>query len=240
MPRRLLRTNQARHELDRDSASPGHGQSEGNEAGRFGGLHGPTPLTARGRAQAEATARALGREGGLSVIWSSDLVRAVQTAQPISEATGVDIVTTPELRERSVGIFTGLTFAEAEARHPEAYAALMRRDSNACPPEGETHWQCATRAAAWASISAVLGRARGRVLLVSHAFTLNLMLRRVLGLADSQFFQTDNCALHRLKRRRDGGWTVVALNDRAHLVELSRSAAEDFDSPPTEPDRAPR
>src|SRR5512144_2073615 len=89
-----------------------HAQSEGNEEGRFGG-HGPTPLTARGRAQAEATARALAREGGLYSIVSSDLVRAVQTAQVVSQATGVKIVTTPELRERSVGVLTGLTFAEA-------------------------------------------------------------------------------------------------------------------------------
>jgi probable phosphoglycerate mutase len=197
-----------------------HGQSQGNEEGRFGG-HGPTPLTAHGRLQAEAVARALAREGGLITILSSDLVRAVQTAQYTAEATGVAMATTPELRERSVGIFTGLTFAEAADRHPEAYAAMMRRDPNACPPEGETQWQCATRATA--CFDRALARYQeGRILLVSHAFTINMLLRRLFALADSQFFQTDNCALHRLKRRRDGGWTVVALNDRAHLVELNR------------------
>ena len=43
---------------------------------------------------------------------------------------------------------------------------------------------------------------------VSHAFTLNLLVRRVLGLADSPsvFFRTDNCALHRLKRAPTGFW----------------------------------
>jgi probable phosphoglycerate mutase len=193
-----------------------HAQSLGNEEGRFGG-HGPTPLSTNGRAQAEATARALAREGGLTAIISSDLPRAVQTAQAISEATGVDIATTPELRERSVGIFTDLTFAEAADRHPEAYQAMMQRDPNACPPEGETQWQCATRASACLD-RALLRHSSGRILLVSHAFTINLLLRRIFNLQDSEFFQTDNCALHRLKRRRDGGWTVVALNDRAHLV----------------------
>jgi probable phosphoglycerate mutase len=192
-----------------------HAQSQGNEEGRFGG-HGPTPLTAEGRAQAEATARALAREGGLTAIVSSDLVRAIQTAQPVSEATGVDVVTTPELRERSVGVFTGLTFAEAADRHPEAYQAMMRRDPNACPPEGETQWQCATRAQACFD-RAVTSNAEGRVLLVSHAFTINLILRRLFNLTDSEFFQTDNCGLHRL-RRRHNSWTIVALNDRAHLV----------------------
>jgi probable phosphoglycerate mutase len=200
-----------------------HAQSEGNDEGRFGG-HGSTPLTARGRAQSEATALALAREGGLSAIYTSDLPRAVQTAQYISQATGVPLVTTAELRERSVGIFTGLTFAEAAERHPEAYAALMRRDPNACPPEGETTWQCASRAGA--CFDRVVHKVNnGRVLLVSHAFTINLILRRLLMLAESEFFQTDNAALHRLKRRRDGGWTIVAMNDRAHLVSFSATGS---------------
>ena len=43
---------------------------------------------------------------------------------------------------------------------------------------------------------------RGATLFVSHAFTFNLLLRRLLGLADSPsvFFRTDNCAPHCLKR----------------------------------------
>src|SRR5438270_6335658 len=92
-----------------------HGQSEGNEGGRFGG-HGPTPLTAKGHAQAEAAARAIAAEGGLSAIFCSDLPRAVQTAEPICAATGIAMKQTTALRERSVGEMTGLTFAEAEAR----------------------------------------------------------------------------------------------------------------------------
>ena len=46
--------------------------------------------------------------------------------------------TTPALRERSVGVFTGMTFAEAEAAHPEIFRAMMQRDPDACPPEGES------------------------------------------------------------------------------------------------------
>src|SRR5690242_7529133 len=109
-----------------------HGQSEGNEGGRFGG-HGPTPLTALGRAQAEAAAETLATEG-LTAIYASDLPRAVQTAEPVARRTGIAVETTAALRERSVGVFTGLTFAEAEARYPAEFAAMMRRDAGACPP----------------------------------------------------------------------------------------------------------
>ncbi len=196
-----------------------HGQSEGNEAGRFGG-HGPTPLTALGQAQAAAVARALAGEG-LTAIWSSDLVRAVQTAEPIAAATGLPLRQTPALRERSVGVFTGMTFAEAEARYPEFFAALMRRDyaPDWSPPEGETTDDCFLRIGGFFD-EAIADAVGGRVLVVSHAFTLNLTLRRLLGLAHvpSVFFRTDNCGLHRLKRTPQGFWNVEALNDRRHLA----------------------
>ena len=157
-----------------------HGQSEGNEGGRFGG-HGPTPLTALGRRQAEATAAALAADGGLTAIFASDLARAVQTAEPVVAATGIAMRTTPALRERSVGIFTGMTFAEAEAQYPEHFLALMRRDPDASPPEGETARDCVGRVGAF--FDEQLARyASGRTLFVSHAFTLNLLVRRLLGL----------------------------------------------------------
>ncbi|MCU1278448.1 MAG: Phosphoglycerate mutase [bacterium] len=194
-----------------------HGQSEGNEGGRFGG-HGPTPLTALGRRQAEAAARSLAGEG-LSAIFASDLPRAMQTAEPVVAATGIAMKTTPALRERSVGVFTGMTFAEAEAAHPETFRAMMQRDPDACPPEGETALERMSHVGEF--FDASLERfGAGRTLFVSHAFTLNLLLRRLLGLADSPtvFFRTDNCALHRLKRSATGFWNVEALNDRRHLV----------------------
>lgn len=204
-----------------------HGQSEGNEQGRFGG-HGPTPLTARGRVQAEAAARAIAAEGPLEAIWASDLHRAVDTARPVAAATGLALQITPALRERSVGVFTGLTFAEAEARFPEAYAALMARESDVCPDGGETPLACGERAVAHIE-SVVAARTTatgdGRLLFVSHAATLNLVLMHLLGLSHRThgkriWFRTDNCALHRLRRSSEGLWQVTALNDRSHLAGI--------------------
>src|SRR6478609_6684603 len=192
-----------------------HGQSEGNEQGRFGG-HGPTPLTARGRAQAEAAARAIATEGPLTAIWASDLVRAIETAQPVASLTGLPIKTTPALRERSVGVFTGLTFAEAEAQYPAAYAAMMARESDHSPDGGETATQVAERA--WAHVEKIADSIDdGRVLFVSHAGTLNLVLLQLLGMTHRThgkrvWFRTDNCGLHRLRRSEQGLWQVVALN----------------------------
>ncbi len=194
-----------------------HGQSQGNLQGRFGG-HSDTPLTALGIAQAEATARALDAEGGLTAIFCSDLPRTIDTAKPICEHTGIAMVKTPALRERSVGLFTGLTFAEAESRYPEVYRSIMTRQPGSKAPEGETHGECTERAGT--VVDEALARfPAGRILFVSHSITIQLLLKKLLGLDEtSATFRIDNCGLHRLLRNAAGHWTVEALNDRRHLV----------------------
>src|SRR5918999_5594600 len=121
-----------------------HGQSEGNAAGRFGG-HTATPLSARGRLQAEATARALSAEN-INAIYSSDLSRAIETAMPLARLTGLDVEQSIAFRERGVGVMEGLTFEEAAAQHPEQYAALIRRDFEHVLLGGESYRQMLDRA----------------------------------------------------------------------------------------------
>ena len=83
-----------------------HGQSEWNAAGLMQGQTPHVPLTDLGRSQAEAAAEEL---AGLypGVLISSDLLRAVQTAEPCARATGLPIVTTPALREQGYGVLEG-------------------------------------------------------------------------------------------------------------------------------------
>lgn len=76
-----------------------HGQSQGDAEGRFGG-HTATPLSAHGRSQADATARWLVSEK-ITAIYSSDLLRAVQTAEPLARATKLNVHQTSAFRERS-------------------------------------------------------------------------------------------------------------------------------------------
>ena len=63
-------------------------------------------LNQRGREQAEQVARRLASEP-LDAIVASDLHRAIQTAEVIAEPHGLPVVTTPLLRERDWGSFTG-------------------------------------------------------------------------------------------------------------------------------------
>src|SRR5215218_5462156 len=142
-----------------------HGQSEGNAAGLFGG-HTATPLSARGRLQAEATARALSTEK-ITAIYSSDLPRAVETAMPLARLTGLEVELASAFRERDVGVMEGLTFEEAAGRHPEQYAALLRRDFDHVLLGGESYRQMLDRAAVQLD-SAIRLHAGGRLALFSH------------------------------------------------------------------------
>ena len=83
-----------------------HGQSEWNAAGLMQGQTAHVPLTAAGHAQAAAVAQdlALLRPGALI---SSDLHRAVQTAEHCARATGLPVTVTRALREQGYGVLEG-------------------------------------------------------------------------------------------------------------------------------------
>lgn len=97
-----------------------HGESDWNVANRFQG-HSDRPLTALGRRQAEALADELAGVATLSVIYSSPLRRALETAAAVGERTGLNPVPLDDLREVDVGAWTGLSRSEVEARFPEAF-----------------------------------------------------------------------------------------------------------------------
>src|SRR5580698_2711061 len=93
-----------------------HGETDWNVAGRWQG-HTDVPLNANGRAQALSVAEAL-RGAGLSGVVSSDLSRARETAKIVGESLGVEVAyLDADLRERTFGVFEGLTRDECEQRH---------------------------------------------------------------------------------------------------------------------------
>lgn len=83
-----------------------HGQSEWNAAGLMQGQTAHPALTGLGHEQAAAAARELVAAAPGALI-SSDLARAVQTAEHCARATGLPLATTPELREQGYGVLEG-------------------------------------------------------------------------------------------------------------------------------------
>lgn len=200
-----------------------HGQSQGNAERRFGG-HSPTPLSELGRAQAEATARAL-RDEGIDAIYSSDLLRALQTAEPLARATGLEVRSTEAFRERSVGRMEGLTFEEAAEQFPEEYAALLRRDFERVLLGGESYRQMLDRSAR--ELDRAVERHRGGTLAVfSHTGTICILALHLMGALDAPALRpvwvaSANCSVTRFHIQHGGLIRVLALNDTRHLFGVS-------------------
>ena len=93
-----------------------HGETDWNLEQRWQGQS-DTPLNDTGRAQACALARVLAGEP-IDAVYSSDLVRAHETARLIAGPRGLDVIAIRDLRERSFGSVEGMTTDEIEARYP--------------------------------------------------------------------------------------------------------------------------
>lgn len=199
-----------------------HGQSEGNAERRFGG-HTATPLSARGRKQALATAEAL-KNDSLTAIYSSDLARAIETATPLANATGLRVNATDAFRERSVGVMEGLTFEDAAQKHPDEYAALLRRDFEHVLNGGESYRQLLDRARF--KLDEIIAKHRGgRIAVFSHTGTICILSLHLMGALDAPelkpvWISTSNCGITRFELRRDGFVRVLAINDTRHLTEV--------------------
>lgn len=200
-----------------------HGQSKGNAEGRFGG-HGPTPLTEHGHQQARHTGAALADDGEPVALYSSDLPRAVQTAEAISSAVGVDVSFDSGLRERSLGVFDNLLFTEVQERYPEGWKRLVSRDLKYCPEGGEPVDAVFERVSVTVD-RIVTEHPAGRVILVSHGLAIFHLFAHVCGLGSPAndlkvFALVDNCSMSTFRHRK-GRWRVMSLNDRAHLPDAT-------------------
>ena len=115
-----------------------HGQSTSNLLRVFAGQK-DYPLTEQGLRQAEKIATFLKKSFSLDAIYASDLTRTIQTATPASKLFGLEIIPTPDLRERSMGVWEGKTNKEIAERYPELYRRFLNRDGTypegAEPPE---------------------------------------------------------------------------------------------------------
>jgi len=189
-----------------------HGQTAWNAQRRFQG-HSDIPLDATGREQARDAARYLAAMHP-GAIFSSDLVRAAETAAYLGELTGLPVQLDKDLRERGGGSWEGLTDREIREGYPAEYAAWI-------PPDGEPVSAVADRAAgAMQRIANSLDGAGGRdgwdaalAVVISHGAAINLGLSRLLGLPERTrvLGPLGNCSWSVLGRRADR-WRLLEHN----------------------------
>lgn len=206
-----------------------HGQSAGNAEGRFGG-HSATPLSPLGRQQAQKTARALAKEK-ITAIYSSDLQRAVQTAEPLAKILNLEINATDAFRERHVGVLEGLTFDEAKKEFPEDYYALVNRELAHVITRGESYHQLLDRTTSL--LSEILQNHRGgRVAIFAHTGTICFLTLHLIGAIhpetrNTPWLVTSNCGINRFEFRgaRLENVRIIALNDTRHLMQVTGNDA---------------
>ncbi len=204
-----------------------HGQSAGNAEGRFGG-HGPTPLSALGIEQAKKTAKALENEG-ISAIYSSDLTRAMQTAEPLADLLNLPILKSKALRERHVGKLEGLTFDESKLHFPQDYYALVNRNINHVITGGESYRQLLRRITA--DLRKILrANNSGRIAIFSHTgaicyLTLHLMGAIHRGTKTTPWIITSNCGINRFEIYSSRNIRILSVNDTRHLTHATGNDA---------------
>ncbi|MCX7180960.1 MAG: histidine phosphatase family protein [Proteobacteria bacterium] len=194
-----------------------HGETAWNLEGRVQG-HADIPLNPKGCAQALAIARGLENES-FAAIYSSDLQRALQTAEPIASRHGLSIHGDPALRERHFGVLQALTKEEARLRHPEAARRHGSRDPDYAYDDGESLVAFEQRIRKW--MDALARRhVGGSVLVVTHGGVLDVAYRYATGMALTQprNFALPNAALNWLEADTDG-WRLLLWADSAHLEQ---------------------
>ena len=198
-----------------------HGQSEWNADGRWQGQADP-PLTDLGRQQASDAARAL---GAVDAIVTSDLQRAAETADIISEALGVGpVVVEPDLRERHAGEWQGLTRAEIDRDWPGYLGAAPpvegEQGSSPAPTERRPRER---RPPGWESDEALVERAVKALVAIHHliasgeviAVTHGGLVYAVEALLGGPFIRLPNLGARWVEVGPDG---PEALGDRVLLV----------------------
>ncbi|MEZ4673866.1 MAG: histidine phosphatase family protein [Caldilineaceae bacterium] len=194
-----------------------HGETIWNAEARMQGQQ-DSPLTARGKAQAQAVARRLA-DVPFDHIYASDLQRVVDTAEPLAVCTNRQIIIEPQLRERHYGVFEGLTYADMERKHGELYQRYQteRYDADFIIPEAETIRQLVERGVAIFQSLAERHQSE-RIVVFSHGGTLSAVLRSVLGvpLGGKHGFRLENGSISMIAYS-DHDWRVVTLGEVNHL-----------------------
>ena len=211
-----------------------HGRTEWNATGRFQG-HLDPPLDDEGRRQAALAAPhllAAGLAPGETVVVSSDLSRAAETAEALTALLGVPLRVDARLREHGMGSWEGLTRDEVAERYPEQFA-----DWRAGRPirgrGGEEAADVADRAvAALADLPAA-----GVAVVVTHGGTAGRLIERLLGIDPDHrrvVGPLGNCAWSELTHQ-GGHWRLIRHNSSVPSVPDGRPAPmRDAEAPATD------
>ncbi|WP_372647976.1 histidine phosphatase family protein [Draconibacterium sp.] len=196
-----------------------HGETVWNRQKRIQGQRN-SKLSENGITQAQLVAKALAKRE-FDVLVSSDLERAVETANIINKQLVLPHEYNANLRERLFGIFEGKNFAEIEEKYPEEFRRFKERDAGFVVPGGESIEQMYKRVTS--EIEAISRKYKDqKVLIVSHGLVLEMMMYKTfnLKLDEPRAFSINNSSISSFYIDGDN-WFLKEWGVIEHLVSLN-------------------
>lgn len=188
-----------------------HGETDWNRQRRIQG-HSDIPLNEQGILQARRLAERF-RKHPADIIFSSDLLRARQTAEIIGEALDLPVHTCPRLRERSFGQLEGMTVEEIKQRYSVYPIGTPLEEKYGIESLERMQERIVAR------LEEIMAQYGGKqVLVVSHGAAINAFIHYATkGEMGTGKTSLDNTAISRfLYSGRT--WSVEAVNDTRHLA----------------------
>jgi 2,3-bisphosphoglycerate-dependent phosphoglycerate mutase len=195
-----------------------HGESEGNFAGSLQGSRFDTPLSARGRRQAESLAIRLAEEG-IDAVWASPMVRARETAAFVAAPHGLSVAIDADLVEFDWGVWSGRPFDGVLEQEVSAVRARWRAgETDLAPAGGESPATAALRAERFLARLRTTG-ARAP-LVVAHGRFNRILMAVLLGrpLSRMDEIRQRNGSLSVFEWDGSAPATPVLLDDVAHIA----------------------
>jgi len=192
-----------------------HGETAGAETKRYKG-HLDVPLSENGIRQMERVAEYIyentghrtdnppipplykGGQGGVTAIYTSDLSRAVKSAEIIAGPHGLTPVIIPELKERNFGIWEGMSFDEIREKYPDEFNAWASNPLEHSPIGGESTIEVRDRAVK--ALGKILNnppippltKEGGRsIVIASHGGIIRILLCHFLGVPLENVFRIE-------------------------------------------------
>lgn len=199
-----------------------HGQTEWNTNGYAQG-HSNVDLDETGRRQAARLVGALSDQR-IVRIFSSDLNRCIETADPLATALDLPIDAREDLRERTFGELEGAHYTEIRAWFSAETRQRGLGEHEIRPTGGESMkdvWNRLSR------ITRSFERMRDNAVVFTHGGTGGLLMARLMRatVQTAKSFRLENASITELIRRPDGYWQLMRYGDTRHLAGLHEETA---------------
>ncbi|KAH9618816.1 hypothetical protein KSS87_007320 [Heliosperma pusillum] len=195
-----------------------HGETDWNAIGKMQGQL-DVELNEVGRQQAVAVAERLSKEANISAIYSSDLKRALETAETIAaKCGGLEVIKDQDLRERHLGDLQGRLYHELARVTPKAHASFKSsRTDEEIPGGGESRDQLYQRCTSCLKRIGETHRGQ-RVVVVSHGGAIRTLHNRAAAKGQSPG-KILNTSVSVLELSDGDAWSIKSWNDASHLKQ---------------------